>query len=260
MIRDSDSIKGGLSPTYKNMRQLRVHLLPALVEPEALSGWSVVVIDILRASTTICHALAAGARQVVTCADIAEARALAGWFTPADVLLGGERGGVKIEGFDLGNSPREYKPGLVGGKTIVFTTTNGTQAVARASHAAEIVIGCFNNIAALTERLAGRERIAILCAGTEGRITAEDVAAAGAIAERLLGTAAADTPFQMNDEAQVALRTYAGGKDLDTLLRASHGGRNVLRLGFEADLPICAAIDSLKVVPRYDASFKSFIA
>src|SRR3954451_18736813 len=104
------------------MEPLRVHLAPRLVEPSALTGGFVLVVDLLRASTTIVHALAAGAASVVPCAEINEAKSTAAAIPGA--LLGGERAGVRIEGFDLGNSPAEYTPDRVRGRTIVFTTTN----------------------------------------------------------------------------------------------------------------------------------------
>src|SRR5438067_13583166 len=103
-----------------NAGQLDVYLLPDLVESAALAGEMVVVIDVLRATTTIIHALAAGAREVVPCLEIDEARGVAGRLGKAAVL-GGERGGVAIAGFDLGNSPAEYTRERVGGKTVVFT-------------------------------------------------------------------------------------------------------------------------------------------
>src|SRR5262245_57387196 len=111
------------------LRPLNVHLLPELTTPEALTGGVVVVIDVLRATTTITTALAAGARRVIPCLDVADARAAAANSPEGECVLGGERQGLRIEGFDLGNSPNEYTPASVGGKTLVFSTTNGTKAM-----------------------------------------------------------------------------------------------------------------------------------
>src|SRR4051812_42560200 len=109
-------------------KRIDVYLLPALVEPEALSGSTVVVIDVLRATTTIVHALAAQAVEVAPFRDVEDARRLANDLGNKAVL-GGERGGVPIPGFDLGNSPAEYTSERVAGKTVIFTTTNGTRAL-----------------------------------------------------------------------------------------------------------------------------------
>src|SRR5436305_14591547 len=107
-------------------RDVQVHLLPALVPPGRLAGGVAVVIDVLRATTTIVHALAAGCIAVRPCAEIAEARELADRLPAGKVLLAGERGGKPIEGFDLGNSPREFTSSRCKGTTLVLTTTNGT--------------------------------------------------------------------------------------------------------------------------------------
>src|SRR5207302_655400 len=116
-------------------RDVRVHLLPELVPPGNLSGGIAVVVDVLRATTTIVHALAAGCTCVRPCADVDEARELAGQMRAGRVLLGGERGGVPLPDFDLGNSPREYTPALCRGTTLVLTTSNGTRALLRTTAA-----------------------------------------------------------------------------------------------------------------------------
>ncbi len=112
---------------------VQVHLLPCLAPPGRLKGGVAVVIDVLRASTTIIHALAAGCTCVRPCLEIEEARALAGSMRAGRVLLGGERDGAALAGFDFGNSPREYTPQVCKGKTLVLTTSNGTRALLRAA-------------------------------------------------------------------------------------------------------------------------------
>src|ERR1700730_8781422 len=113
-------------------REVRVHLLPQLARPGELRGGVAVVIDVLRATTTIVHALAAGCLAVRPCAEVEEARALAGSMRAGRVLLGGERGGLPLPGFDLGNSPRDYTGKVCRGNTLVLTTTNGTRALIHA--------------------------------------------------------------------------------------------------------------------------------
>ena len=110
-------------------RDVCVHLVPQLVEPARLQDGIAVVIDALRASTTIVHALAAGCLSVRPCVEIAEAQALATTFPAGSVLLGGERGGRPIPGFDLGNSPAEYSAARCYGKTLILTTSHGTRAI-----------------------------------------------------------------------------------------------------------------------------------
>ncbi|MDA7977319.1 MAG: 2-phosphosulfolactate phosphatase [Pirellulales bacterium] len=242
------------------MRCLHVHLLPELVQPQDLVGWSVVVIDVLRASTTICHALDSGAVGIVPCRTIDAARHEALERKGQDVLLGGERKGVRIDGFDLGNSPADYTPESIHGKTIIFTTTNGTIAIDRAKHAADIVIGAFNNVTAVADDLANSKKVALLCAGTEGKISGEDVAAAGAITAHLLRksektsqrTARLQNSVQLNDEARIARAWYGKVTSILSILRESRGGQRLRQLGYDQDIEIAAQMDSLDIVPRLD--------
>lgn len=224
----------------------------------ATAGGIAVVIDVLRASTTIATALAHGAAAVRPVAGIEEARGLAA-VLGAGTLLGGERGGVRIPGFDLGNSPLEYTPDRVAGKTIVITTTNGTAALHACREAREILVGALVNRTAVADevrRLAGDSvPVHLVCAGTGGEITAEDVLAAGAI----LDAAAAGSVEALDESAREAVaffRRVAAAVDVQSGLvaefRRSPGGSNLVDLGMEADLPVAAAIDSLAVVPRLD--------
>ncbi len=166
-------------------RTLNAHFLPALLEPEELTGAAVVVIDVLRASTVIACALAAGAREVIPCLEVEEARKIAAGLPKGEALLGGERHGLPIEGFDFGNSPAEYRPDLVAGRTVVFTTTNGTRAMNACHKASRVLIGAFVNCQAVCAALPPARPIHLLCAGTSGKITREDVLFAGLVAEPL---------------------------------------------------------------------------
>jgi len=163
----------------------------------AVAGGIAVVIDVLRASTTIITALANGAARVRPMADVAAARASAAALGPGTVL-GGERGGVRIDGFDLGNSPAEYARDRVAGRSLVITTTNGTAALAACRAAREIVVGAIVNrsaVVAAVRRLAAAaadcDAVHLVCAGTDGAVTAEDVLAAGAILDAALRDAPA---------------------------------------------------------------------
>ncbi len=235
---------------------LRVHLLPSLVLSEDLRDRTVVVIDVLRATTTIIQAIAAGARQVIPCLEIDEVHAIAAKQSSA-VLLGGERGGRKIPGFDLGNSPEEYSPAVVKDKTIVFTTTNGTKAMQRCRDARSVLIGAFVNFSALCERLSTIEQIDLICAGTDNQITREDVLLAGAVAEDMLEVHIGRV--EMNDQALIALDAWRSAREdmrhaspLVDKLRGSRGGRNLLELGHERDIDLAADIDRFAIVPTLD--------
>jgi 2-phosphosulfolactate phosphatase len=244
--------------------QIDVYLLPALVQPEELADRVVVVIDILRATTTIIYALASGATQVVPCQEIADARRLATELS-GPVLLGGERGGKQIAGFDLGNSPVEYSRDVVGGKTVVFSTTNGTRAMLRCKTARRVLIGAFVNFSAVCRELAGEERIALVCAGTDGHVTREDTLFAGAVVDDLCksplrGVASRHgaAGYELNDQAEIAADAWQTAvrvltdRPLGITLRDSRGGRNLVEIGQENDIDLAAQIDTFDVVPELD--------
>ncbi len=237
-------------------KELLAHFLPTLAGQDELAGDAVVVIDVLRASTTICFALAAGAKQVIPCLRVDEARELAATLG-GDALLGGERGGRRIDGFHLGNSPREYVEDAVAGKTVVFTSTNGTRALHACAGAGQVLIGAFVNMQAVLDALADAPRVHLLCAGTQDRITREDVLAAGAMAEQMMVEHLALT---INEQAQIAVdawQTASGGAhDPQTIARFlsdTQGGRNLSGIGHANDIPIAAAINMVPVVPQVDA-------
>jgi 2-phosphosulfolactate phosphatase len=230
----------------------------------AVAGGIAVVIDVLRASTTIVTALAHGAAAVAPRRSIEEALAAAA--DRPGAVLGGERGGVMIAGFDLGNSPLEYAPDRVAGRPVVITTTNGTAALAVCRDAAEVLVGAIVNrtaVAATARRLAaerGCEAIHLVCAGTDGQVTEEDVLAAGAILDAA-GRDSEAVHDTLDLPARAARRLYrdlaAPGREglpdrIATAFRTCRGGENLLALGMAADLPVAAAIDSLAIVPRLD--------
>jgi len=247
---------------------LNVYSLPTLVTPEELVGGTVVVIDVLRASTTIIHALEAGAVEVIPCLEVEEARRIAATLPRSQVVLGGERGGLRIDGFDLGNSPLEYEPASVGGKTVVFTTTNGTRAMNQCRLAERVLIGAFVNAAAIVEQLAERSPISLVCAGSGGDITRDDVLFAGLLVDRLQRRSA--TPWQLNAQAITArenwLASFAvpmaiGAEKLPPplladQLRRSLAGQKLVSIGLEDDLYAAAQLDRFPIVPVLDT--KSF--
>jgi len=235
-------------------QNIHVHFLPSLTTPGQLTGGAVVVIDVLRASTTIVHALVAGAREVIPCLEVDEARRVANQLS-YETVLGGERGGLPIDGFDLGNSPGEYTPESVGGRAVVFTTTNGTRAMMQCRPARRVLIGGFVNFTAVCREVADERDVHLLCAGTRGEITHEDVLAAGMIAVDL--TSSADDSLTMNDQAQIAADAWRTTSDdliagipLAQILANGRGGRNLWKIGLGADIEIAARIDAFDVVPE----------
>lgn len=225
------------------------------------------MIDVLRASTTIITALAHGAAVVLPRRSIDEARATAA--ARPGALLGGERGGVTIPGFDLGNSPAEYTADRVAGRTVVITTTNGTAALAACHEAAEVLVGAIVNraaVAATARRLAGAygcDTIHLVCAGTDGQVTDEDVLAAGAILD---AAGPGDDLEEASREARDRFRGLAAAgragleQRIATAFRTCRGGENLIALGMEADLARAAAIDSLALVPRLDRAAGAMVA
>jgi 2-phosphosulfolactate phosphatase len=243
---------------------LNVYALPRYVEPTELAGQTAVVIDVLRAATTIAYALDAGAEEVIPCREVADALALAEQFGIDEVVLGGERNGLAIDGFDLGNSPDEYSPDRVGGRTVLFTTTNGTRAMDHARQADEVLVAAFVNAAAVVAKLLERERISILCAGTDGQISEDDVLLAGLLVDRLqrqggmayLQNAQAITAreFWLNS---FALPQAIGAESLEPdrlaeQLRKSLGARHLIALGLDDDILAAAQLDQFDLVPRLD--------
>lgn len=230
--------------------RLDVILTPGETTASLLAGRAVVVLDILRASTSIVQALAAGARAVFPVGSIEEALRLANTFGRDEVLLAGERRCLPIEGFDLGNSPHEFTRERVAGKTLVMTTTNGTAAMALTGNAERVYIGSLLNLRAVLDELVrtGAEPV-FLCAGRERHFALEDAACAGEFAARLMALRPGD--WVLNDGARAALvlaREFGTGVSMFEL---SAGGRGILDADLSEDLPFCAQIDSHDIVPIF---------
>jgi len=236
-------------------RQFSVAFLPSLADPASISGADVVVTDVLRASTTIISALANGAEQVIPTPEIQSGIELKKRLGPT-AILGGERKGVIIPGYDQGNSPREYTSELVSGRTIILCTSNGTVAMESCRGAGRVVIGAFVNLGAVAKSLQTSQRITVVCAGTDRMITAEDILFAGALADRM-GFGLNDR--SLDDQARIALawwqsasRQFESGQSLVELFGDSAGGRNLRKLRYDEDIEYCARIDSVPVVPVLD--------
>jgi 2-phosphosulfolactate phosphatase len=243
---------------------LNVYSLASRVESQEFAGGTVVVIDVLRASTTIAHALNAGASDVIPCLEIEDARTTAGRFPEGQALLGGERQGLPIEGFDLSNTPADYTPERVRGRTIVFTTTNGTRAMEKCRLAGRVLIGAFVNARAVVQELLGCRKVHLLCAGTRGQFGPDDFLLGGLLVDRLLH--ASELKYRLNAEAITARESWTtsfppsdvpGNEPIEPerlarKLCESLGGKNLTALGLEKDILMAAQIDSLDIVPELD--------
>ncbi len=203
----------------------------------------VVVVDILRATSCMVTALAHGVKSIRPFANLEDCKAMkaAGWFTA------GERNGEKVEGFDFGNSPFEYMDVKLKGERIAFTTTNGTQAIARAQGAKEIVIGSFLNLTAVTEYLrTGTDNILVVCAAWKGKVNLEDTLFAGALVENLKNHIEPDCDAPL---AAQHLYNLAKNNLVDFLKNSSHVKR-LNRLNIHKDIEFCLTPDQYTIVPR----------
>lgn len=229
--------------------KLDVLLTPGELLPGDIAERTAVVIDVLRASSTIVEALASGAKTLYPVPSIEEALRLANTLGREEVLLCGERKALPIEGFDLGNSPAEFTPERVGGKTLIMSTTNGTATMTAASPAARVVIGSWLNLSATVDDLvrAGGDPV-FICAGREGKFGIEDAVCAGKLAAGVMA-ALPDQTWELNDGASAALALAEAFDDPEALFRDSAAGKSLVAAGLEDDLPFCAQTDRHDVVP-----------
>ena len=231
------------------MKRLDLYVLPSELERASLDGRQIAVVDVLRSSTTIATALLNGAAKIIPVKTVEEATRLHETLDPKTSLLCGERDGRKVSGFALGNSPREYTKKKVNGATLIFASTNASPLLAGPLAGRDQILFAYVNLSAVAKALlAGEPDLTIVCAGRNGRLSIEDTACAGALISRILEQA---PEVEVNDAAAFARdfdATY--GMSPETILRRSEHGRYLIGLDFEEDLPVCAAVDSVPVVPH----------
>ena len=221
--------------------------------PTDVQGRVVAMIDVLRASTTIAVALANGARAVIPLESSEDVAVRSKQFERSAVLLSGERRMLRMEGFDLGNSPVEHTREVVEGKTVLLTTTNGTKALLAVQGARDVVVASYVNLTAvcamLRSALRGGTDVTIVCAGQDRQFGLEDAACAGRHVQHITRRL---QQAELNDAALAASlidRKY--GDNLMRLFSTAAHGRALAAAGFEADLAACAAVDSYPVIPIY---------
>ena len=225
---------------------IEVFLTPATVEDEDVRRRTAVMVDVLRSSSTITSALNARARAVIPVADTEEGGRIASNMDPSTYILGGERHGTKIEGYHLGNSPVEYTEECVAGKTVVFNTSNGTRALAKAKTAERLVVGSFLNARRVAEfvRAAGEDAV-FICAGHENRISLDDILCVGLILDYIWDE---QMPARLTDATYVAYTTYQRSKDrLETAIRNCSHAADLS----DEDVSFCMRLNALPVLPYY---------
>ena len=232
--------------------QIQTIFTPHQLDELALRDKTAVVIDVLRACTTVITALANGARKVIPTVSAEAAAKLAGPLVDGVAIRGGERGGKMIEGFSLGNSPLEYTEERVRDKSIVYSTTNGSPLFLKAKYARHMLVCGFVNIGVVAGFLKEHATdVEILCAGSNGRFALEDAVCAGMLVHLL--SEDAGVGLVLSDAGVAAHSLYrAHSKSLQKMLRQTEDGKVLTGLGFEADLPYCAGVDTVPVLPLLD--------
>ncbi|MBD3386897.1 2-phosphosulfolactate phosphatase [candidate division KSB1 bacterium] len=227
-----------------------VYHTPADINPELPSSGCVVVIDVLRATSTIVTALHHGCRKIIPVSEISQAWAMAEEKKSCSFLMAGERKGRIIKDFDLGNSPSDFTVEKVRNKSIVLTTSNGTRALKRCDLVQSVLICSLLNVQAVSECLKFQdpENTIILCAGSDNQPSLEDSVCAGLLIKNL----ASLRTVPLGEGCEYALsvaRRY--GSDVHAMLHAAPHGRFLQSIGFGRDLDDCARLNSFKIVPRY---------
>ena len=225
----------------------RVFFTAAEVDAALTLDQTAVVIDVLRATSTIVQALAAGARAIYPVPGAEEAIRLASSLGREDTLLCGERKGLKVPGFDLGNSPLEFTPERVEGMRLVMSTTNGTRALHAAGGAGRVLALSLLNLEAVTRAVRGAEDLAIVCAGREDRFSLEDAVCAGLALEKLLE---GSEDHRLDDSARAALALARSFVPDAAFLGTVEGGRALLAIGMGSDVEHCARRDLHAIVPE----------
>lgn len=233
--------------------QIDIQFLPSLPDRSLLTDRVVVVIDVLRATSVIVHAMLQGALEIIPVASVDEAFQMAKDFPRSSILLGGERENKNIPGFDLGNSPKEYVAERVRGKKLILTTTNGTKAFHLVSFGKEVLVGSFFNIGAIAQRcIEGYGNLLIFPSGDESNFSLEDSICGGMLIDLIAKKG--KKSIVLTDASNSAQILYQKFKD--NLLEAfylSHHGKKLIKHGFGDDLAYCAQIDMTDIVPEFKA-------
>jgi 2-phosphosulfolactate phosphatase len=222
---------------------------PGEVDPALLAGRAAVVIDIVRATSVMVEALANGARAIYPTVTTEDAVKLAHSLGRENTLLCGERKGLKVDGFDLGNSPREFTGEVVRGKQMVMSTTNGTRAFLAAGGASRAYAASLLNLSAVARQVRDEEGLAVVCAGRENRFAMDDAVCAGLLLEAVLELRGG-SENRLDDASRAALSLARGVTPDGEFFRGTAAGWALVEIGLEDDLPFVALRDRHTVVPE----------
>lgn len=232
---------------------MKINVLFSPVNADELyfTNKTVVVIDVLRASSTIITALTNGAKEIVPVATVEFAVKVSGGMFGGKTLIGGERNTKKIDGFALGNSPFEYSRDVVEGKYIVFYSTNGSKAIVKAKFAEDLYVCAFNNLSAVYKHLLNLNKdVEILCAGNDNLFSLEDSVCAGKLIKKLKKK---NKKIELSDSGAAAMALFDRfGEDIFDLLKNSEHGQKLLENGFEKDVKYCSESNISTCIPMMD--------
>ncbi len=240
--------------------KINVHFTNHHFDDMYFTGKTSVAIDVLRATTVIVTALVNGAREVIPVNSVDFAMKISGNTFGGQTILGGERNTKMIEGFTLGNSPLEYTPEIVAGKSVVLYTTNGSKAIVKAKFSEIQYICCFNNLPAIANHLCLLNKdVEINCAGTNGNFNMEDAICAGRLINEMMNF---DNTIEISDEGKASLNLNKSfGKNILKMLRNSEHGKLLIENGFADDLKICSGYGISNLIPYYvSGSIKKYDA
>jgi len=216
-------------------------------EGKVPSTAAALVVDVIRATSTMVEALANGARAIYPVLSTEDAMRLANSMGRENTLICGERKGLPIEGFDLGNSPREFTRERVGDKQLVMTTTNGTRAFLAAQEASPVVAASFLNLTSAARAVAEADHVVVICAGKQDQFSGDDSLCGGHLVKALTRERPRD--HVLNDAAMAALALARVDEPSAALFRTFAAGRALLDINLSDDLPVVAQVDRHDLVP-----------
>jgi 2-phosphosulfolactate phosphatase len=233
--------------------KVNVLLTTSNLDELSFSGKTTIVIDVLRATSTIVNALNNGAKEIIPVASVEFAVKVSGGMFGGLTLLGGERNTKKIEGFALGNSPIEYSAKLVKDKSIILYTTNGTKAIAKAKFSKNLYICSFLNLAAIAEYIKTLNTdFEILCAGRNNIFSLEDTVCAGKLISEILKD---NKELELSDTAQASIALNKSfGKNLLKMLSETEHGKLLTENKFEEDIKFCSKLNTINVIPYFSGN------
>lgn len=233
--------------------KINVHLTPGGVDELFFTGKTTIVIDVLRATSTIVTALSNGAREIIPVASVEFAVKVSGGMFGGLTLLGGERNTKKIQGFALGNSPLEYTHDVVNGKSIILFTTNGTKAIVKAKFSQNLFICSFLNLSAIANKIIALDKdIEILCSGRNNFFSLEDGICAGKLVTEILKS---KEDAVLSDTSRAALALCKSfGKSIPKLLAETEHGKLLVENGFEEDIKYCSKLNTVEIIPSFSGN------